>query len=113
VTVRFIRPDVGVAHVTNELSGLVGPDGKGLPAHRELSIRVFAKDDRAWRVSAFHNTIVAGETAPGAPQMQRGAITPSNAELQRTRSAQSDGASPLNSLFGEREVLGREKSGGT
>src|SRR5262245_13548748 len=26
VTVKFIRPDVALAHVTNELSGLVAPD---------------------------------------------------------------------------------------
>lgn len=59
VTVRFIAPDVAVAHVTNELSGIVRPDGQKLPAHTELSIRVFVKADRVWKVAAFHNTIVA------------------------------------------------------
>ena len=39
VTIRFIRPDVAVAHVTNELSGLVSPSGEQLPPHRELSIK--------------------------------------------------------------------------
>lgn len=58
VRVRFIRPDVALAHVSNELSGLVGPDGQTLPPHRELSVRVFVKDDGAWRIAAFHNTIV-------------------------------------------------------
>jgi uncharacterized protein (TIGR02246 family) len=58
VTVRFIRPDMAVAHVTNELSGLVSPDGKKLPAHQELSIRVFVKEQGTWRVAAFHNTMV-------------------------------------------------------
>ena len=58
VTVRFIRPDVALAHVSNELSGLVGPDGQTLPSHRELSVRVFVKNDGAWRIAAFHNTIV-------------------------------------------------------
>jgi uncharacterized protein (TIGR02246 family) len=58
VTIRFIRPDVAVAHVTNELSGLIGPDGQKLPAHRELSIRVFVKDASTWRVAAFHNTML-------------------------------------------------------
>jgi hypothetical protein len=43
VTIRFIRPDIALAHVTNELSGLVAPDGKQLPSHRELSLRVFEK----------------------------------------------------------------------
>jgi uncharacterized protein (TIGR02246 family) len=59
VTVRFITPDVAVAHVTNELSGIVRPDGQRLPPHTELSIRVFVKADGTWKVAAFHNTIVA------------------------------------------------------
>jgi len=58
MTVRFIRPDVALVHVTNELSGLVSPDGQPLPAHQELSIRVFVKDAGAWRVTAFHNTML-------------------------------------------------------
>jgi uncharacterized protein (TIGR02246 family) len=58
VAVRFIRPDVALAHVTNELSGLIGPEGQTLPPHRELSIRVVVKDEGVWRITAFHNTIV-------------------------------------------------------
>jgi uncharacterized protein (TIGR02246 family) len=72
VRVGAIRGDVAVAHVINELSGLVDPEGRTLPPHRELSIRVFVKDGGVWRVRAFHNT-----------------ITPSNNELQRTRPAQA------------------------
>jgi uncharacterized protein (TIGR02246 family) len=59
VAVRFIRPDVALANVTNELSGLVAPDGRELPSHRELSLRVFVKDAGVWQVAAFHNTMVA------------------------------------------------------
>ena len=58
VAVRFIRPDVALAHVTNELSGLVSPEGQTLPPHQELSIRVLVKDQGVWRITAFHNTIV-------------------------------------------------------
>ena len=58
VGVRFIRPDVALAHVTNVLSGLVSPDGQTLPAHQELSIRVLVKDQGSWRITAFHNTIL-------------------------------------------------------
>ena len=58
VSVRFIRPDVALAHVRNELSGLINPDGQTLPAHQELSVRVFVKDEGTWRITAFHNTIV-------------------------------------------------------
>ena len=58
VNVRFVRPDVALAHVKNELSGLIGPDGQTLPAHQELSVRVFVKTEGAWRITAFHNTIL-------------------------------------------------------
>ena len=58
VAVRFIRADVALAHVTNQLSGLIGPDGQTLPPHQELSIRVLVKDQGVWRITAFHNTIL-------------------------------------------------------
>ena len=61
-TIRFIKPDVAVAHVTNEMSGVVSSEGEKLPSHRELSIRVFVKENGTWRVTAFHNTII------GSPQ---------------------------------------------
>ena len=58
LAVRFIRPDVALAHVTNELSGLLSPEGQTLPPHQELSIRVLVKDQGVWRITAFHNTIL-------------------------------------------------------
>lgn len=58
VSVRFIRPDVVLAHVTNELSGLIGPDGQRPAPHQELCLRVFVKNDGKWQVGAFHNTLV-------------------------------------------------------
>ena len=58
VSVRFVRPDIALAHVKNELSGLIGPDGQTLPPHQELSVRVFVKNEGTWRITAFHNTIV-------------------------------------------------------
>jgi uncharacterized protein (TIGR02246 family) len=58
VNVRFVRPDVALAHVKNELSGLIGPEGQTLPPHQELSVRVFVKNEGAWRITAFHNTIL-------------------------------------------------------
>jgi uncharacterized protein (TIGR02246 family) len=58
MAVRFVRPDVALAHVTNELSGLVSPEGQALPPHQELSIRVLVKDQGSWRITAFHNTIL-------------------------------------------------------
>jgi uncharacterized protein (TIGR02246 family) len=64
VTIRFIRPDVALAYVTNELSSLVAPDGQALPAHQELSLRVFVKNDGLWQVAAFHNTMIAPFAPP-------------------------------------------------
>jgi hypothetical protein len=32
--------------------------GQTLPPHQELSIRVLVKDQGAWRITAFHNTIL-------------------------------------------------------
>lgn len=58
VSVRFIRPDVALVHVTNELSGLIAPDGQRPPPHQELSLRVFVKEQGHWWVAAFHNTLV-------------------------------------------------------
>ena len=57
-TIRFIRPDVAIVHVTSEISGFLDPDGSTAPPHNELSIRVFQKDSGIWRVAAFHNTRV-------------------------------------------------------
>ena len=60
VKIRFIKPDVALVHVTNELSGLVSASGQTLPPHQELSLRVFVKgDDGAWRLAAFQNTLIA------------------------------------------------------
>lgn len=58
VAVKFLRPDVALVYVTNELSGLVAPDGQALPSQQELSLRVLVKEAGAWRVAAFQNTMV-------------------------------------------------------
>jgi uncharacterized protein (TIGR02246 family) len=58
VSIRFIKPDVAIAHVTNEMSGVINAEGGGMPPHRELSIRVLVKTAGAWLVTAFHNTII-------------------------------------------------------
>lgn len=58
VTLRFIKDDVAIAHVTNELTGVVGPDAQTQPPQREMSLRVFVKDSGDWRLTAFHNTFL-------------------------------------------------------
>ncbi|CAL8474823.1 SgcJ/EcaC family oxidoreductase [Caballeronia sp. S22] len=73
ITIRFIRPDVALVHVDNELRGLVNFEGQTLPAHRELSLRVFVKESGVWQVSAFQNTL----TRPFEPSsMGKGAAAP-------------------------------------
>jgi hypothetical protein len=62
--VRFPRPDIALVNVTNELSGLVAPDGQALPSHQELSLRVFVKESGVWQVVAFQNTLVRPFGAP-------------------------------------------------
>jgi uncharacterized protein (TIGR02246 family) len=58
LTVRFIKDDVAVAHVTNEVAGVVGPDAQTQAPQREMSLRVFVKDSGDWRLTAFHNTFL-------------------------------------------------------
>jgi uncharacterized protein (TIGR02246 family) len=59
VTVRFIRRDVAVVHVTSQISGFLNPNGATEPPHSEFSIRVFQRENGIWLVGAFHNTTVA------------------------------------------------------
>ena len=58
IRLRLIRPDVALAHVTNEISGVVDASGQTLPPSRELSFRILVKDQGVWRMTAFHNTVV-------------------------------------------------------
>src|SRR5699024_4312930 len=64
VAVRFLRPEIALVHVKNELSGLLAPDGQSLPSHQELSLRVFVKESGTWRVTAFQNTLVRPFNTP-------------------------------------------------
>jgi uncharacterized protein (TIGR02246 family) len=58
IRLRLIRPDVALAHVTNEISGVLGTSGQPLPSSRELSLRVLVKDQSEWRMTALHNTVL-------------------------------------------------------
>jgi uncharacterized protein (TIGR02246 family) len=59
VSIRFVRDDLALAHVEIEMSGALSASGEPLPPHRELSLRVYARDGDCWKVTAFHNTMVA------------------------------------------------------
>jgi len=54
VDIRFLRPDVALAYVTNEIA--VAGAGGAPTVHRELGLRVFVKDGGAWRIAALHDT---------------------------------------------------------
>ena len=44
-SITFLTPDVAIAHVLNEMTGVLDAAAKTLPPPRELSIRVFQKSD--------------------------------------------------------------------
>lgn len=67
-SVRFLKPDVALAHVTHEIRGMVDESGRALPPHRELSSRIFVKIEGKWLMTAFHNTTVAAGLA--SPSLQ-------------------------------------------
>jgi uncharacterized protein (TIGR02246 family) len=60
--IRFVRPDVALVHVTHEIRGILNSGGKELPAHGELSLRVFVKEHGKWLMTAFHNTTLGVPT---------------------------------------------------
>ncbi|HEY7532303.1 MAG TPA: SgcJ/EcaC family oxidoreductase [Nitrospiraceae bacterium] len=61
VHVRFLAPDVAVAHVRWSMEGSKTPPG--IPEPREgIQIQVLQKRDRAWRIAAFQNTSSLPET---------------------------------------------------
>jgi hypothetical protein len=53
---------VALAHVTDEIRGMLDGDGKELPPHTELSLRVFVREHGKWLMTAFHNTAVTMST---------------------------------------------------
>ena len=56
--IRFIRPDVAVAHQLHEMTGLRHPGGALIPPHQEISTRVLLKEQGKWVTTAFQNMIV-------------------------------------------------------
>jgi uncharacterized protein (TIGR02246 family) len=58
LSIRFIRPDVALVHQKHEMSGMLDAEGKTMPPHQELGIRVMVKEHGKWLTTAFHNTIV-------------------------------------------------------
>jgi uncharacterized protein (TIGR02246 family) len=68
VRVRFVGPAVAIAHATYEISGMIGLDGLMTPPHEELSLRVLAKNNDRWLVTAFHITTISARQPPARQQ---------------------------------------------
>ena len=58
VEVKFVRPDVAVAHFEWSITGVKAPDGTSLPPQRGIFIWVLTKRKEAWVIIAAQNTII-------------------------------------------------------
>lgn len=63
--VRFLKPDVAIAHQTWSLRGDKNPDGTPRAAREGLFTQVFVKQNGRWLISAAHNTNIV--VVPGSP----------------------------------------------
>lgn len=57
-SIRFLRPDVAVAHVEWNLEYSMGAERKKTRAMNSL---VVTKDNGKWSIAAFHNTLIQAE----------------------------------------------------
>lgn len=62
--VRFVRPDVAVAHVGWGITGVKGPGGEALRPQRGILTWVLERREGAWVIIASQNTAIR-EPAPG------------------------------------------------
>jgi uncharacterized protein (TIGR02246 family) len=53
IKLRFIRPEVALVEVTNEISGVVDASGQTMAPSREISLRALVKDQGVWRMTAL------------------------------------------------------------
>jgi len=63
--IRFLKPDVAIAHQTWGLRGDKNPDGTARTPREGLFTQVFIKRGRQWLITAAHNTNIA--VVPGSP----------------------------------------------
>jgi uncharacterized protein (TIGR02246 family) len=67
-SVKWIRPDVAVAHMPWTLVGAKTPAGDPVPERKGILVFVVAKDAGRWTIRAAQNTdIVEGALAPPVP----------------------------------------------
>jgi uncharacterized protein (TIGR02246 family) len=56
VTVRFLKPDVAIAHVPWTMTGALSPAGGAGPPQQGLQTQTLVKTGGHWRIAAFQNT---------------------------------------------------------
>ncbi|MDF5723234.1 MAG: SgcJ/EcaC family oxidoreductase [Rhizonema sp. PD37] len=54
--IKFLTPDVAVAHTTWETTGQKSPDGVTLIQNTGVWTAVITCKDNTWQIAAFHNT---------------------------------------------------------
>jgi uncharacterized protein (TIGR02246 family) len=64
VDIRFLTPDIAIAHVLTGLVGQKMPDGTVVPPRRALLTQVLQKQGGKWMIVAAHNTDVRPPTPP-------------------------------------------------
>lgn len=62
---RFLKPDIAIAHQAWTLRGDKNPDGTERAPREGLFTQVFVKRDGRWLISAAHNTNIV--VVPGSP----------------------------------------------
>jgi uncharacterized protein (TIGR02246 family) len=56
VGVRFLKPDVAIAHVPWTMTGALSPTGGTAPPQQGLQTQTLVKRDGRWGIAAFQNT---------------------------------------------------------
>ncbi|MGH8216185.1 MAG: SgcJ/EcaC family oxidoreductase [Rhodanobacteraceae bacterium] len=60
VQVKFIRPDIAVAHASWKMTGMHMPPGIPAPDHG-IQMLVLTQQDGTWRIAEFQNTLIKPE----------------------------------------------------
>jgi uncharacterized protein (TIGR02246 family) len=67
VTVRFVNPDVALAHIKWALEGDRDPDGTSRPRREGVMSWVVTKREGEWQIASSHNTNARQPAAPPSP----------------------------------------------
>lgn len=61
VTVRFLKPDIAIAHLVWHIGKFIPPDGKEWGDNDDLATIVFVKRQGTWLITALENVQVVAE----------------------------------------------------